>query len=165
MIVIVMGVSGAGKSTVGRLLAEQLGWAFHDGDDLHPEQNVRKMSSGQPLSDEDRWPWLRQIGSVMRECERLGQSSVVACSALRADYRTYLQKQSRNTEIVFLKGSRKTILARMKARSDHFMPTKLLDSQFDALEEPSDAFVVDIRAEPSVIADAVIDQLGLSRSP
>lgn len=156
-----MGVSGAGKTTVGRLLAERLGWAFHDGDDLHPDANVRKMASGIPLTDDDRWPWLERIGSVMRRCDDAGRHAVVACSALRERYRVFLAGQSGDVAIVFLRGDRKTIRRRVEERDGHFMPPDLLDSQFDSLEEPRDAVVVDVAGSPEEIVGAIVSGLRL----
>ncbi len=160
MIIIVMGVSGSGKTTVGRLLAGRLGWDFHDGDDLHPLENVFKMASGVPLTDDDRRPWLETIGQVMRASDEAGREAVIACSALRKAYRDYLMVQSPVVRLVYLRGDRDTILARMKSRSDHFMPADLLDSQFEVLEEPKDAIVADISKSPEEIVELIVPQLG-----
>ena len=159
MIIILMGVSGSGKSTVGRLLAERLAWEFHDGDDLHPEENVRKMAAGTPLTDDDRRPWLERIGETMQECDAAGRNAVVACSALREAYRDYLLRQSPVVDLVFLQGRRDTILERMEKRSDHFMPADLLDSQFEALEEPRHAVVADVAKSPEEIVEHIVQQL------
>ncbi len=159
MIVIVMGVSGSGKSTVGKVLADRLGCAFHDGDDLHPAANVAKMASGLPLTDEDRWPWLERIGKIMRECEKTGQHAVIACSALRAIYREFLSRYSPDVRLVYLQGARDTILARLQHRIGHFMPADLLDSQLRTLEEPSDAVTVDVAKSPDEIVTEIVGAL------
>jgi gluconokinase len=118
------------------------------------------MASGVPLTDDDRWPWLERIGRAMQSCDESGRSAVIACSALRAAYRRYLLEQSQEVQFAFLKGSRESILARMRGRDDHFMPTDLLDSQFAALEEPEDAIVADIRKSPPEIVDEIVLALG-----
>jgi gluconokinase len=161
MIIILMGVSGSGKSTVGRLLAERLDWEFHDGDDLHPEENVRKMASGTALTEDDRWPWLERIGQVMHECDDAGRNAILACSALRSTYRDYLLRLSPAVDLVFLRGDRDTILERMRKRSDHFMPADLLDSQFEALEAPQHAVIADVAKSPDEIVDDIMQELSL----
>ncbi len=137
MIVIVMGVSGCGKSSVGRAIAAALDWPFIEGDDLHPEVNRAKMASGTPLDDDDRWPWLDRISAAANEIERDGGSVVVACSALKRAYRDRLSAQGGDVRFVHLAGDRALIEARMQARRDHFMPPGLLDSQIATLEVPS----------------------------
>jgi gluconokinase len=133
---IVMGVSGSGKSTVASHLAKRLGWTFEDGDRFHPASNVAKMSAGHPLTDEDRWPWLQAIADeIGRVCEA-GGHVVVACSALKRAYRDLLLRSRNDVRFVFLDGSKALIAARMAARKDHFMPPGLLDSQFKTLEPP-----------------------------
>ncbi len=164
MIIIIMGVSGSGKSTVGRLLADRLRWPFHDGDELHPPKNVDKMASGQPLDDDDRWPWLERIGVIMRKCTDGNGSAVIACSALREDYRRFLREQSGSVKFVYLRGSLDTILRRMKARQNHFMPAGLLDSQFAALEEPQQAITVDIEQALDDIVASIVRRLSLADS-
>jgi gluconokinase len=161
MIIILMGVSASGKSTVGRLLARRLGWEFHDGDDLHPDANVRKMASGTPLTDDDRWPWLARIVRVMKECDAAGRNAVIACSALRKTYRDYLRRHGTAVEFVFLRGERQVLRERIRERSDHFMPAALLDSQFDALEEPQQAVVVDVDKPPAEIVEDIVHRLSL----
>jgi gluconokinase len=154
VIVIVMGVCGCGKSTVGQALANQLGWPFFDADDFHPPANVAKMAKGIALTDEDREPWLDGVAAGMRAVARKGQHAVLACSALKESYRQRIargledpQAASEGTElrIVYLKGDAKTIEPRLAQRSGHFMPASLLRSQFAALEEPENAMVIDIR--------------------
>ena len=144
MIVLLMGVSGSGKTTTGQALADALGCPFCDGDDLHPEANVAKMAAGQPLTDADRWPWIDRIGEAMGVILAHGGNAVFACSALKRAYRQRLQR-SGDVRIVFMKGDAETIAARLAARAHRFMPASLLPSQFAALEEPEGALVVDIR--------------------
>lgn len=155
----VMGVSGAGKSTVGKLVAAQLGWPFRDADSFHPKANIEKMSRGEPLTDADRWPWLNAIAAWIAEHRAAGTSCVVTCSALKRAYRDIVtNKQSADVRLVYLKGDFDLIDARLKARKGHFMPAGLLQSQFDALEEPTQdehALVVSIDATPEAIARRV----------
>jgi gluconokinase len=133
---IVMGVSGSGKSTVAAELAKQLSWTFEDGDRFHPKSNVAKMSAGHPLTDEDRWPWLRAIaGEIDRVC-KAGGHVVIACSALKRAYRDILVHGRGDVRIVFLNGSQALIANRLAERKNHFMPPGLLDSQFKTLEPP-----------------------------
>lgn len=161
--VVVMGVSGSGKSTVAALLAERLGWEFLEGDGLHPAANVEKMRAGIPLSDEDRAPWLAEIARVVDERIRAGRPVVVTCSALRRRYRDVLRRD----DLVFahLAGSRDRISGRLAARVGHFMPTTLLDSQFGALEplgEDEAHVTVDVGRSPEEEVAEILDQLGLS---
>lgn len=144
MIVIVMGVSGAGKTTIGKRLATELGWAFYDGDDFHPPANVAKMRRGVPLDDEDRAAWLAALRALIETQLREGRSAVLACSALKHVYRERLQAEARHVRFVYLKGDFDLIAQRLQKRRGHFMPPQLLRSQFEALEEPHDAFVIDI---------------------
>ena len=134
-ILVVMGVAGTGKSTVAGLLAERLNWEFQEGDALHPPANVAKMSSGIPLTDEDRWPWLDAIAAWIEEKTQRSEPGILTCSALKRSYRDRLRGP--NVIFVFLNGSREVIAARMASRADHFMPPALLDSQFAALEPPT----------------------------
>jgi carbohydrate kinase (thermoresistant glucokinase family) len=162
MIVIIMGVSGSGKTTVGSLLAGRLGWDFRDGDDFHPPANVAKMRSGTPLTDEDRFPWLLAIQAFMRKCHADGQSAVIACSALKESYRDVLLRAQSWVRFVHLSGSRELIALRMQARSGHFMPPTLLDSQLATLEPPADALSADISAAPADLVEGICQQLGLA---
>ncbi len=133
---ILAGVSGSGKTTVGRLLADRLGWPFADGDSFHPAANVAKMTAGIPLTDDDRWPWLAAIGAWMDARIAAGGSGVVACSALKRRYRDVLRQGRPEVRLVFLDVSRDEDLARLRARSGHFFPARLMDSQFGDLEPP-----------------------------
>lgn len=157
MMIIVLGVSGSGKTAVGSLLASKLGLVFHDGDDYHPRCNVAKMTRGIPLSDEDRMPWLRSLASEIPLWEAQG-GAVLACSALKDSYRRILA-QAGNVRFVYLKGPFELIRERLREREEHYMPLKLLQSQFDALEEPVDAMVVDISGSPEAIADEILRHL------
>jgi len=144
VIVVLMGVSGSGKTTVGRALADELRWTFIDADDFHPAVNVAKMAAGVALTDEDRWPWLDHLAGELAAIEARGGSVVLACSALKRAYRDRL---SRSTMLrwVYLKGDAATIEPRLASRHDHYMPASLLGSQFATLEEPDRAMIVDIR--------------------
>lgn len=144
VIIVVMGVSGCGKSTVGAALAQALGWPFLDADEFHPPENVAKMASGVPLTDADRVPWLDRVGRALRGIERDGANAVLACSALKQRYRDRLSV-SPDVRFVYLKGDLATIAARLRERRHKYMPAALLQSQFAALEEPTDALAVDIR--------------------
>ena len=161
---IVMGVSGAGKSTIAQALAERLGWRSEDGDKFHPASNVAKMSAGQPLTDEDRWPWLKAIADeIDRLCDKR-QPAVFACSALRHAYRKVLVHGRDDVAIVFLDGTRELIAERLGARKGHFMPPGLLDSQFATLERPStdeNAIAVPIDAAVETIVDDIVRRLKL----
>ncbi len=143
MIIVVMGVSGCGKSTVGQQLADRLGWPFFDGDAFHPAANIDKMSRGIPLNDEDRAGWLAAIADRMRELIAVDQSGVFACSALKQKYRDQLQV-SDQVKFVYLRGDYDLIWSRMQQRPGHYMKPNMLASQFDALEEPRDALTLDI---------------------
>ena len=154
MIYVVMGVSGAGKTLIGKQLADALNLSFYDGDDFHPVENVRKMESGQPLNDEDRWPWLDELARNMDEWQQDDGGAVLACSALKQSYRNHLRSSSNSTLIfIYLKGSKELIAQRLKKREGHYMPADLLDSQFEALEEPRarDAITVSVDQSPEEI--------------
>lgn len=144
MILVLIGVCGSGKTTTGEVLARALDWPFFDADDFHPAANVAKMAAGQPLTDEDRWPWLDRIVEEMRRVLDRGEHAVLACSALKEAYRGRL-KRAGDVRIVYLKGDEATIAARLAERRHKYMPASLLPSQFAALEEPADALAVDIR--------------------
>src|SRR5271166_872808 len=129
-VVVVMGVSGSGKSTIASMLAQRLHWVYEDADWFHPKSNIEKMHHAEPLNDEDRWPWLHAIAEWIDATRRAGGHGVVACSALKRAYRDVLIGDRREVRLVFLKGDRDLIARRVAARADHFMPTTLLDSQF-----------------------------------
>lgn len=156
LVVVVMGVSGSGKSTVGSALARDLGWPFHEGDDFHPESNVAKMSRGEPLTDADRYPWLAALHDLIADCLEREQSAVVACSALKQKYRDQLFDGNERTLLVYLRGSYDLIGRRMAARRQHFMKADMLRSQFDALEEPADALVVDVSDDVESCVAAIV---------
>ena len=157
-----MGVTGAGKSTIGQGLAAALGWEFCDGDDLHSEENKHKMHRGEPLTDLDRAPWLLAVRGVIESMLSAGVSGVVACSALKLSYRETLVAglDPVSVKFVYLKGSQELISARLVGRIGHFMNPILIQSQFDTLEEPSDAIIVDIAGAPEEIVDSIRAQLG-----
>jgi gluconokinase len=161
MIIIVMGVSGAGKTTVGRLLAEDLTWPFFEGDDFHPPANVAKMSEGIPLTDEDRWPWLDSLRKLISGLVAEGQDAVIACSALKQAYRDRLQQSDNEVVFAYLKGNYETIADRLAVRQDHFMSPDLLAPQFSTLEEPQIVLTVGIDQGPSAIVRAVKEGLNL----
>lgn len=161
---VVMGVSGSGKSTIANSLAARLGWRCEDGDKYHPPANVAKMSAGQPLTDEDRWPWLQAIADEIDRSCKAGQRAVVACSALKRTYRDILVHGRDDVRIVFLNGPQDLIADRLAARKGHFMPPGLLTSQFKALEPPQPIerpITVSIDAPVETIVDDIIRQLNL----
>jgi carbohydrate kinase (thermoresistant glucokinase family) len=160
--IVVMGVAGSGKSTIGSMLARRLDWQFADADSFHPAANVEKMSRGMPLTDEDRRPWLEAIAGWMDRLGQEGRHGIVACSALKRAYRRVLVGNRPDTRIVYLKGEQALIGARMAARSGHFMPVGLLESQFRTLEEPGpdeSPIVVSIAAPPEDMVDAILAKL------
>ena len=160
---VVMGVSGAGKSTVGKIIAANLGCPFRDADSFHPQANIEKMSRGEPLTDDDRWPWLQAIAAWIAEHRAAGTTCVVTCSALKRVYRDIVTaKQSADVCLVYLTGEFDLIAARLATRKGHFMPPALLRSQFDALEEPAGderAITMPIDAAPEEIAERVLQSL------
>ena len=157
MIVLVMGVAGVGKTTIGAALARELGWRFIDADDYHPPQNVAKMKAGIPLDDADRWPWLAHLNRVLKE----EQNAVLACSALKQSYRERLSQGIAGFAVVYLHGAPALIRERLKARSHRYMPATLLDSQLATLEPPADAIAIDVAGERSVCVAAVVARLGV----
>ena len=162
-VLVLMGVSGCGKSTVGAMLAGRLGWDFQEGDDLHPPANVAKMAAGHPLDDEDRWPWLARVAAWVEERTAAGRPGVVTCSALKRSYRDVLRGD--RVRFVYLAGSREQIARRLAARHGHYMPSSLLDSQFAILEPPGpdeQALTVDVQSSPAEQTDQVVAVLGLA---
>jgi gluconokinase len=157
-VVVVMGVSGCGKTTIAEMLAKRRGWSVIEGDSFHPRANVEKMAAGTPLTDEDRWPWLHAIAAEIDARRARGESSVVASSALKRAYRDILIGDRPDVVLVYLKGSQELIAARLKARKGHFMPPSLLDSQFATLEEPgADEHPIVLSIEPR--PEAIVDEL------
>jgi len=158
-IIFIMGVSGSGKTTIGQLLAKEKGIPFFDADDFHPIANVEKMKAGNPLNDEDRAPWLDRLNELAkRELQKKG--AVITCSALKASYRERLEVGLVNApKWIFLNGKFETILDRMNQRAGHYMPASLLQSQFDALELPKNAFSVDIEQQPKEIIYQILGEL------
>jgi len=141
---IVMGVAGSGKSTVGKALAERLGWDFFDADDFHPPENIAKMAAGIPLDDSDRTPWLAALSEQLFATLAAGRHPVLACSALKESYRKQLLEGKSGVEVIYLKGSYELLWARLSSRQGHFMKPEMLKSQFGTLEEPQDALVLDV---------------------
>jgi gluconokinase len=157
MIVVVMGVTASGKSTVGRRAAARLGWPFYDADDFHPPENVAKMSRGEPLTDDDRAPWLEALHRSMAEHDQDGRSAFYACSALKEHYRVVLRGDLTSVHFVYLKGDVETLQARLDHRKGHFMPRTMLPSQLAALEEPADALTLDAALPSRELVDRVVD--------
>ena len=167
MIVIVAGVAGSGKSTIGSLLARQLGWEFEDGDDLHPAANIAQMKAGHPLTDEDRRPWLGAVAAWIDDRAAAGRSGVIACSALKRSYRDQLLDGRPELRMIFLEViSRDILAARLKGRHGHFFRPQMLDSQLAAVEPPIPAervIVVDDDNPPAEVVQEIIQRLGLQR--
>jgi gluconokinase len=162
---VVMGVSGAGKSTIAEALSARLGWRCEDGDKFHPASNVAKMSAGQPLTDDDRWPWLKAIADEIDRLCAKDQHAVFACSALKRAYREVLVHGRNDVRLIFLDGTQALIAGRLAARKGHFMPPGLLDSQFGTLERPASdeaALTVSIDAPVETIVDNIVRQLKLA---
>ena len=161
-VLVVMGVSGSGKSTVADLLSARLGWPFMEGDSLHPEANIAKMESGQPLTDEDRWPWLDKVAAWIEGQQAAGQDGIITCSALKRSYRDVLDRRGDGVVFVHLVGERQTLEQRMQARAGHFMPPGMLASQLETLEEPEPdepSIRVPIEQAPTQIVDQVVTEL------
>jgi gluconokinase len=155
VIAVVMGVSGAGKTTIGQALARELGWRFIDGDDYHPQANVAKMAAGEPLDDADRWPWLDRLNSILKS----EANAILACSALKERYRKRLANGIERIEWVYLKGDFELIRSRLLDRRHRYMPASLLESQFAALEPPPQAITIDVSADVASCVAAVAARL------
>jgi gluconokinase len=161
VVVILFGVSGAGKTLVGRLLAQELGWSFYDADTLHATASIEKMRKGVALTDDDRWPWLDAVRDLVVRCLDSDENAVLACSALKSAYRDHLRVDD-SVQMVYLKGDVTLIASRLKDRHGHFMDPGLLESQFEALEEPhGEAVVVDVAAGPGEIVNEIRKRLGI----
>ncbi len=161
---VLMGVSGCGKTFVGERLSQILGWPFFDGDDFHPKENVNRMAAGIPLNDDDRSPWLANLHDLIAEHLAKGKSLLLACSALKQTYRNQLAEGNPGTVFVHLKGDFDLIFNRMQARTGHYMKAEMLRSQFETLEEPDDSLTVDIGQNIDVIVKEIIAQLRLKGS-
>jgi carbohydrate kinase (thermoresistant glucokinase family) len=164
-VLVIMGVSGAGKSTIAQELAARLGWAFEEGDSLHPEANIAKMHAGMPLTDADREPWLKRVAAWIDGQRAKKQPGIITCSALKRSYRQIIIDRRPEARLVYLRGSRELIARHLAGRDDHFMPASLLQSQIDTLEEPGpdeDPLIIDLGPPPSEIAEAIIRLLGAS---
>ena len=165
MIIVLMGVSGCGKTTVGEDLAAHLGWEYQEGDALHPQKNILKMADGMPLNDEDRKPWIARVTDWINSHCLAGRDGVISCSALKKSYRQTITGKKNDVYLVYLCGTRELLSRRLSQRRDHFMPADLLKSQLDLLEEPSadeHAIVVTIDRTPNDLVMAICDGLGLS---
>lgn len=168
LVIVLMGVSGSGKSTTGTALSRALGWPFRDADSFHPPANVEKMSRGTPLTDEDRWPWLAAIARWIDERRDAGERGIVSCSALKRAYRDRIIGARQGVQLVYLQGDGKLIGRRLHARKGHFMPASLLASQFAVLEEPQAderALTVPVAMSPRRVVRTIIERLGLEAPP
>jgi gluconokinase len=161
MIILLMGVSGSGKTTIGKLLAESLDWKFSDADDFHSPENINKMQHGIPLSDADRIPWLQDLQTAIKHWLQENQNVVLACSALKDSYRHFLVLDSDRLKLVYLKGSYELIQKRLQERHNHYMSEKLLESQFNTLEEPLNTTYIDIAETPQTIVQNIRTALGI----
>lgn len=160
MIIVIMGIAGSGKTTVGQHLGAALGWPFFDGDDFHPAANLAKMASGQPLDDGDRGPWLARLRQLIDEQVEAGTSAVIACSALRQSYRERLLGGCSEARLVYLAADGALLAQRLAGRTRHFFPATLLESQLAALEEPEGAIVIDAGRPVAEIVAAVMEAVG-----
>ncbi|MBD2041667.1 gluconokinase [Microcoleus sp. FACHB-672] len=161
MIVLVMGVSGSGKSTIGLLLAQSLNWHFSDADAFHPPANIEKMSRSIPLDDADRQPWIEELQRAIDGWLQEDKNVVLACSALKDRYRQLLVRDRERMKVVYLKGSFEAIEQRLRLRADHFMKSDLLRSQFDSLEEPQEGIYADVTEPPATLVENIRTQLGI----
>jgi gluconokinase len=168
VVLVIMGVSGSGKSTIAGLLAERLDWPFEEGDSLHPAANVQKMAAGIPLTDDDRWPWLAKVADWIDNRLDTGENGIVTCSALKRSYRNVLNRRGSGVEFVYLAADRTELVERVSDRPAHFMPASLLDSQLETLEVPGQtepAIQVDAGPDPQLIVDRIMRELGLRAAP
>lgn len=161
MVILVMGVAGSGKTTIGQLLAEELGWSFIDADDVHPPANIKKMSAGQPLNDEDRAPWLAALRQRIEECLACGENAVVTCSALKERYREIIVVDPEKVKIVHLHGSPELLRSRIAGRKGHFMSASMLDSQLASLEPPANALKLDVVQTPPELVARIRREYGI----
>ena len=159
MFYIVMGVSGTGKSTIGKLLSDRTGWTFYDADDFHPLTNIIKMKRGIPLNDEDRLPWLLKLKQLITNTIDSDRQGILACSALKSEYRQILQNDRSEVRFIYLRGDYDCIQSRVRQRTGHFMSSALLRSQFDTLEEPKNAIKVDVSHTPEAIVKEILERI------
>ena len=159
MFYVIMGVSGSGKSTVGQLLSDRTGWNFYDADDFHPQANLDKMNRGIALTDGDRLPWLQELQQLISSTLDTHQSGILACSALKSKYRQVLQQENKQVVFVYLQGDYDCIQKRIKQRQGHFMNPELLQSQFNTLEEPRNAVIIDVSLPLEQIVDQILQQV------
>ena len=158
MFILLMGVSGSGKTTIGRLLSVTLGWTFYDADDFHSPENVRKMATGVALTDEDRGPWLKELRSLI--ARHAGENGVLACSALKKAYRAILCADA-DVTVVYLKADPELVRSRLESRTGHYMPPSLIESQFRDLEEPKEGISIDAACHPEQIISDIRSQLSI----
>lgn len=163
--IILMGVSGSGKTTVGHALADELGWSFIDGDDFHPPENIVKMSQGIPLDDRDRQEWLKTLSTLLSNQKASGEASVLACSALKRNYQEQLRGNRKDLKFVYLAGDFDLIMDRMRTRRKHFMKAQMLASQFEILDPPPDAMVINIDQPVASIVDEILKALDFDLDP
>jgi gluconokinase len=159
-----MGVSGAGKTVAGQLLAQELGWSFFDADDLHPPENVARMAQGLALTDKERRPWLEAVRELIDDCLAQGRPAVLACSALKRQYRHFLRNGRKEVQFVYLKGDYVLLYGRLQQRQNHYMKANMLASQLATLEEPVNALTVPVNQEPAAITAQIRQALGLDES-
>ena len=161
MIIVLMGVTGSGKTTVGKLLSADLGWPYFDADDFHSEQNIEKMKSGMPLNDADRAPWLESLRELIRDCLTRSENAVLACSALKKSYRREFLMLDERVQLVYLKGDYQMIRDRLAQRRGHYMDPNLLESQFETLEEPKECLRIDASSDPPVLVSIIRNDLSI----